>query len=512
MEDLSDQPDEHKLLHEALSSLEFTTVCRLIRSGMKLCYLEEENCFALIVKHWTSLYLNSALKLCPSAVNCRGPNGDTLLMLCETPEKFQTVLDHEPNVNATNNDGENVLLYNIKHRLGQVVQNILKHLYMAVPSEESVYDFMIFNLQNVEDQIKEFFKLILNSGVDVEAEDNEGQSAFQLLLKMFKTGYVMKSRLVESIFINPTHKKTTFFYQNKILSSLVSILLEVGAKLPPPDEHGRTPLMLACKSTFNLENIRTLIVRGVDINAVDAGGKNAIFHVLKSIVKYVKHPRWGISLDEKPKVGKRRLCSLPSPALLYTLYFKLRYPLYQRGVSDEDSLINDLQGKYQAIEDIQKLLLAFWQLPPLALLLFDDRHHFCDVSVVGILLRKRLMQFLYEVGGPLSPGSKICHAVQKSLVTTKRGSACDQECPFREELLPLFDQLHSEVPSLLHLSRTALRSCLKKTDTRGLDVSSLRVLCQGKMGPIPPDIVDIINFKKASVSQMKVVPDMINYF
>ncbi|KAF4514059.1 UNVERIFIED_CONTAM: hypothetical protein B566_EDAN018852 [Ephemera danica] len=569
LEDLTDQPDEHKHLHEALASLDCTTVCRLLRSGMNLCYLGEKNCFTLIVKHWSSKFLDIALKLCPSAVNCRGPRGETLLMMCYTPEKFQTVLDHGANVNATNNDG-----------------------------------------------------------VDYDAEDNEGQTAFQLLLQMFKPGYVFQQ------YSDGLVRQTSFTYYNvfgtRIASSLVSILLEVGAKLPSPDEHGRTPLMLAVQSTDNFETMKTLIGRGaVDINAVDANGYNAIYHVLAAaaghqylVLKYrvvdlmvtylldngcqmqgtdlhlthyfrpvkykivnylmvmetstlrerdfslkneIKNDPFNLSflsvyimvrsmipcfphssmklkdvtfieqeiangLDtncgdcfrikiivKKAGVLKKMLSLTFPPSLKYTMESNLKLYTDDPDESDNielareerDWLMSEFQAKSQAVEGVQKLLLPFCPHPPLALLLLDERskdYINSPDNEASILLRKRLMQFLYEVGGPLSPGSVIYRAVKVRLeCNAKERSAHGQ-------LLPMFKQLHSEVPSLLQLSRTALRSCLKKTDTRGLDVSSLRVLCQGKMRPIPPDIVDIINFKKASVSQMKVVPDMIHLF
>ncbi|KAF4527982.1 hypothetical protein B566_EDAN016637 [Ephemera danica] len=148
----------------------------------------------------------------------------------------------------------------------------------------------------------------------------------------------------------------------------------------------------------------------------------------------------------------------------------------------------------------------------MALLLFDkirknELRSVLDESNqdIQIMLRKRQIQFLCEVGGPLSPGSEIYHAVKKTLESNAK------ELPPRGELIPLFDHLHSEVPSLRQLSRTVLRSSLKKTDTKGLDVSSLRVLCQDEMIPLPPDIVDLINFKKSSVSEMEVVEEMIEF-
>ncbi|KAF4530280.1 hypothetical protein B566_EDAN018099 [Ephemera danica] len=603
---LSSQPDTHERLHEALQMLDCATVCRLLRSGMKLCCLRMDSCISLIAKHCTSTFLNSALNLYPSAINWRGSRGATLLMMCKTPENFQTVLDHGADVKATNLDYENVLLYNVKYRPGQV-KDIFYRVYRTWTPEK--------DMENLEEKWKDLLRLILNSGVDLDAEDKEGQTALQILLKMFKPGYVFQPD--HSKMLSQNTLTLMCLHGSKIASSILSVFLEAGVKLPAPDQHGRTPLMLAVQCPLNFENMRTLIGRGVDINAVDVNVKNAIYHLLASVHEHIEFagneceidflvvdqmvsflldhgchmqgtnllmsknknncvkfkivnylmaleestlkerdfsqkleakndsinlsflslylmarakdefPLFDLSdvayikqeiadgLDvncgdhhsevryysEEAMVWKKRL-SLPFP-LLITMDCKLQFytenhvdnETNREEAEEVDRLIKQFKETHQAVEDIQKLLLPFWPHPPLTLLLFDQTQC-CDEEPnqeIPILLRKRLIRFLYEVGGPLSPGSEIYHAVKERL----ESNAAERRAP--------------EVPSLRQLSRTALRSSLKKTDTKGLDVSSLRALCEGEMRPLPPDIVDLINFKKSSVSEMKVVPEMVSY-
>ncbi|KAF4528131.1 hypothetical protein B566_EDAN016718, partial [Ephemera danica] len=118
--------------------------------------------------------------------------------------------------------------------------------------------------------------------------------------------------------------------------------------------------------------------------------------------------------------------------------------------------IEAAQEHYQVLEDIMKLLLPFWPHPPLALLLFeeptlmwyiDQEAEFnCEAQ---IMLLKRLIQFLYEVGGPLAPGSEIYCAVKKRLESNA------ETHPARGECLSLFNQLH--YCKSLHVARFMFR-------------------------------------------------------
>ncbi|KAF4519328.1 hypothetical protein B566_EDAN010033 [Ephemera danica] len=53
----------------------------------------------------------------------------------------------------------------------------------------------------------------------------------------------------------------------------------------------------------------------------------------------------------------------------------------------------------------------------------------------------------------------------------------------------------SGIPTLRSLSRAAFRATVKKTCPTGLDFSEYRVLCQGEMVALPPDIVNFLEFR-----------------
>ncbi|KAF4530279.1 hypothetical protein B566_EDAN017417 [Ephemera danica] len=434
--------------------LDCATVCRLLRSGMKLCCLRMDSCISLIAKHCTSTFLNSALNLYPSAINWRGSRGATLLMMCKTPENFQTVLDHGADVKATNLDYENVLLYNVKYRPGQV-KDIFYRVYRAWSQEK--------DMENLEEKWKDLLRLILNSGVDLDAEDKEGQTAFQLLLKMFKPGYVFHPDHREKL----SHNTLTLMclHGSKIASSFLSVFLEAGVKLPPPDQHGRTPLMLAVQCPLNFENMRTMIERGVDINAVDLNGNNAIYHLLASVHEHIEF------------AGNE--CEIDFLVVDQMVSFLLDHGCHMQGTDFLMSEYKDDCVKFKIVNYLMALGGSTLKERDFSLKL-EAKNDSINLSFLSLYLMARVVDEF-----PLFDLSDVAYIKQEI------ADGLDVNC----------GDHHSEVhkvPSLLQLSRTALRSSLKKTDTKGLDVSSLRALCEGEVRPLPPDIVDLINFMKSS--------------
>ncbi|KAF4529182.1 hypothetical protein B566_EDAN016228 [Ephemera danica] len=144
------------------------------------------------------------------------------------------------------------------------------------------------------------------------------------------------------------------------------------------------------------------------------------------------------------------------------------------------------------LEEMQKLLLPFWNLHPLALALFPREHTSLLFHHTEYM---RLLEFLYDFGGPLSPGSKLYLAVEKKF------KSLAQRCLKYVDIHERFVSLHAEVPSLQQLSRTALRGSFRigRTDTEGLDLSSLRIQWQEEMRELPRPIKDFINLSPDSI-------------
>ncbi|KAF4517894.1 hypothetical protein B566_EDAN001848 [Ephemera danica] len=622
LDNLTHKPQEHALLmHTALKAMDCAKVCQLLQSGMKLCCSAENNCFSYITKYWQPPFINTVLKRYPSAANSHGPNGDTLLMMCDSVEKFQTVLGNGPDVNAVNDDGDNILHYIVKHRLSSEIDKIIAYLNQSLGEE--TYTLLQTKMDKMAEKIVELFEVVLDSDVNVDAVNGEGKTALQLLLQTYKPGYVFNQGHYICKCGHEYHNEDMCYLENQIASNVLTSLLVSGAAIPGPDELGRTPLMLAVQSPWNDANMEFLVRLGADINAKDRAGHNAIFYLLSSFAQHsiirTEHPFfcwykfsvvdrmtsflldhgcemqgqelimfdhaemkptykvvvrlmslktstlihrdfnlklqckndpsnlsflstllesrckedlpdylpvWKFELEDVAFIEKeiengldvncgtygrnfvmddamkwkKKLC-LPYP-LLYTMDTVFDYFFVKPG----DNLpLEAAKIHYRTLEGILRLLLPFWPHPPLALVIFDsfDRHDpDTPTGEPPIVLRKRLLQFLYEVGGPLSPGSELYLAARKMIESGASG------VPAHGQVLQHFDQLHSNVPSLRQLTRTAFRACLKQTDTRGLDMSSLRVLCEGEMQPLPQEILDFVNFKSSSVSVIQVLPSM----
>ncbi|KAF4525170.1 hypothetical protein B566_EDAN014761 [Ephemera danica] len=555
--------DTHQALHEALSSEDCGTVCHLLDAGEKLCSTDGiENCFILITKFYNSGCLERVLTSQPSAIHCRGPQGQTLLMYAKDMDFMRTLFKFKPDVNACDDIGENALIHLIRE---------CKCNYSKETAPLSMYLCMIENV------------LFRGINININAKNTIGKTAIEYFLELLDDlksavcSYVTPERIVE----------------------LFEELLNAGATLPPTDALGRTSPMQFARKAY-LPNFFTSIVdllrQGADPKARDKNGHNLMYHVILSyqenntdVIYNVTNPRrnrkeceanaqqmseqcvtlllYGcelggldINFDElqspysRPRYGyvllfKKKQFNMLSlmlrfvpfsrffrelPVLKLTLtknktslseltcYFLdyLKWPidnetfemvdatvthLLASGVNVMDQGIDRLSLEYVVNIKKKKVLkayhiackilislLRFWTYPPLMLLLFkicfsDFEHESSESEEFCVLT---MLKFLTRVGGRLPPGSLHFKRLKKYMEIRASTNTRDLKAPSQ-----LFNKLHEEIPSLKELCRPAVRATLSKITTSGLDLSSLRVLCQGEWREIPREVQDYLNFK-----------------
>ncbi|KAI6171449.1 hypothetical protein M3Y97_01045800 [Aphelenchoides bicaudatus] len=154
----------------------------------------------------------------------------------------------------------------------------------------------------------EIVKLLIESGADVNAKNNRGDTPIH---RASQNGYIeiVKFLVEKGADVNATNKdhQTPLHYANRKLE-VVKLLLESGANINATDAHGNTPLYYAVYDD-KFEVVKYLVESGTDINAKGDYGRTALHIAALSgyieIVKYLVESE--ADIDAKDKDGNTPL-------------------------------------------------------------------------------------------------------------------------------------------------------------------------------------------------------------
>ncbi|KAF4525091.1 hypothetical protein B566_EDAN014287 [Ephemera danica] len=530
--------EDHAHLHEALSSKHCDVVCRHIDDPNKLCSTDGvENCFVLIAKFGNYESMRHLLDIKPSAIHCLGPQGQTLLMYA-TKDIFmmKTLLQFQPDVNARNDKGENVLMHRIReidqlecemfsktyYTLNLMVRYILDEEIkidatdvLGKTAVDCVLDLEIVkNCEHLPTQIHillrdllvvavkstklapqliielakkafnfDIFELIvylLNQGVDPKVRDNDGND--------------IMSHVIASYYEHVDSSAPKLYYRERISQNCLE-LLRSGCELKGMDH------IFVRRQTFAFKIGCDCVAEKVatTVNVLAVLLRHCPFHDF-----FKELPKHNLNL----KKNKRRVSELTYFLLGHKKWCGIYYRDFEmvdttvthllacgvnvvqqlpgsRQLLDNDAddlekeIVDTLPDSLWLAENTRKVyhisckilltLLRFWKYPPLSLFNFiyhDSLHAF---SV------RTMLKFLARVGCKLPPSSPLFKCLERKL------NVYADKNPGVGDLPRLFKQLH-------------VRATLNKVTTSGLDLSSLRVLCQGELREIPREIADYLNF------------------
>ncbi|KAF4519326.1 hypothetical protein B566_EDAN010031 [Ephemera danica] len=130
-------------------------------------------------------------------------------------------------------------------------------------------------------------------------------------------------------------------------------------------------------------------------------------------------------------------------------------------------------------EELLRMLLSFWSYPPLFLILLRVELDVWDPKPLPHRIQRcprkaskdmtLITRLLIKIGGAVPLGTRYYKSLKNILQVAAKETG-------------------GGIPTLRSLSRAAFRATVKKTCPTGLDFSEYRVLCQGEMVPLPPDI------------------------
>lgn len=162
------------------------------------------------------------------------PNTDLMpLMLAESLEIAQLLLDHEANPLAIDANGRNLFHY-------------------AVTKKSAL----------------KLIPLYASLNVDVNAQDNEKNSPIFLAIDYFNETYNFDN---EPVFVGEEIKKEKIEPQPK---EVLKALVATGVNLNASDEYGYTPLMV-CTANNNSDLVKILLELGADRNILNQDGQTA---------------------------------------------------------------------------------------------------------------------------------------------------------------------------------------------------------------------------------------------
>jgi ankyrin repeat protein len=199
--------------------------------------------------------------------------GWTALFRVEAPQlekKFAFLFEHGANFSHRDSEGNTVLLNSIKRNISQAAILIKNYCKVNVQDQDGDTPLILA----VKYRSFELVKLLVENEAKIDIQNEAGENALSLALDPMPFPRILPGYASEEIAL---------------------YLLENGANPNICDTSGKTILMKSAEERLP-RLMKALIAKGVDVNAVDDFGKNALFYatsgwlpINKEIVSILKN-------------------------------------------------------------------------------------------------------------------------------------------------------------------------------------------------------------------------------
>jgi len=193
----------------------------------------------------------------------------------ESQQIVELLLDHNSDMQARNNDGDNALALAVEKNNSGVVDLLVKnHIDLNTGDTGGVTPLMNASGRGLLDMMH----LLIESGADVDARSKRGYTALMRAAREAnpETLRYLIERKAGVDFANEDGKTALIFAADRHSDDATAVryLLEQGAAVDLKDKEGHTALMLAAQQG-NAEAVQLLIARGAQAASKDTVGRTA---------------------------------------------------------------------------------------------------------------------------------------------------------------------------------------------------------------------------------------------
>jgi ankyrin repeat protein len=233
-------------------------------------------------------------------VNAKNDSGYTALMYSSEKGRLEIVkflVSKGADVNAKDNSGNTPLMYSVKEGQFKVIKFLIDaNVYLNVKNKEGK-TALIFSSENGD---IETVKFLVDRGADVYVKDNSGKNALMWssekgyleivkflkfvdntkLMSSIKYGHleIVKFLVNEGVDVNAEDDdgKTPLIYSIELGHlEIVKFLVDKGADVNAKDDDGNTALIYSSEGG-HLEIVKFLVSKGADVNAKDSVGNTPL--------------------------------------------------------------------------------------------------------------------------------------------------------------------------------------------------------------------------------------------
>ena len=209
--------------------------------------------------------------------------GATTLMIASKKcdiELIEQLLDAGANADSADQDRMTPLLSAVEEGSPLVVNTFIAHsvnLNTKGPNGRTALHFATLS-ERFGPRSDEIFLTLIDSHIDKEAVDEEGQTALMLAIK---TGKLRRTRLLldrgaDVSAVDPRDGDTLLHWAVRSGEEFVTLLLEKGANTEAKDRLGQTPLHLAASHYGSERMFKLLVQNGANIEARDSGRRTPL--------------------------------------------------------------------------------------------------------------------------------------------------------------------------------------------------------------------------------------------
>lgn len=191
-----------------------------------------------------------------------------------TDEKIMELINSSDDINAKGKRGDTVLMVaSAFNNNPGIVKALIKDGANVNAKNDQGWTALMSALANDANSNSEIIKILIEAGADVKAKNNKGITARDLAKRKQNPEIQRLADTLLYVSENPTADLFNAVKDSRTSIEQIKTLINAGADVNAKDKSGNTVFMNAAKYNSNVEIIKFLIAAGVDLNAKNNKGQ-----------------------------------------------------------------------------------------------------------------------------------------------------------------------------------------------------------------------------------------------